>query len=1228
VPDNSVRVVQLLPFGVIKAIFPNEGANKLAQDLDTFALPSRQRPLDIAASRNLTVTGPVDLVQGYTGILIQAPIFIAGVGPGELFGQSKGATNCSICAFNSTYQDKFWGFVQAVTDFRFILHNLAPLEQPSGLVGLLLSSSSSQGWGLFKIELTLLVRNSSTVTTLPGTLSAGYEYTLMRLGSGITNTSSPATFSGALTVAQVPFGKPPREPVSAFITSATDNWMLQVGLPNGWTNKGRQAGLLVMVVVLSLLLSVMLASLLLGSSDSAEEDPDAAEEDPDADEATHLMKPFRKHLTNWILELAASFSLALRALPRGDTGPTHPTVYNYKELLLTILPERLFDQVTRTRSFLDKSNHWTGHYLTARAPANIILDMMSDFLEGKQPSVKDIMVVKTTIMQARNIYAPHDFVKELKRCNMDDDVAEAIGNIVGHTPNACDNAEVFDAEDPHQTSMHKSLSLSCGNSADAASVSTLYGALGLLMAEAPITRSTRGTPATSLLTSSRPVSLLNVASVSSSCSAALDTLVSPLTPASPIPGPNITNTSTVPVPNNPILPGRQGASQLCPLANRSRIQPTTWNTVSHAVRPIGIPATEPAAGAHITLHSSATSTTPVNLGDVGRQQPASMLQQAEMVVGSHPSSADQELGRAAGEQKSPVPAGREVEGRLGKARPFALDISVLPSSLESMAGASSVPTLQSPAGASPTSRCRGTSQDCSHRQALSNGRSAPYPGSPAMVALVAFPGKHSSTTPPELQPSLRSPAALTGRTAVEESSRNTYHASQVHPYRQAAILRSSTSPGAAADAVLVAKDGPQPVWEGSQQDAAGAGAASLTPVSSQLYARQWVLLCPVMDQVEQLLGQARTAWSFDMWQLHEASRGHALSTLVFYLLNTTGLLDSLALDRLKLCRFLRAIEEAYLPQPYHNKIHAADVVQAFFVILTRSGMLPLYADPLTQLACLLAAAVHDLEHQGLTNDYLIASEHPLAQLYNDRSPMENHHLTRMFALLRVPEYAFLTSSMKRTDRALLRKIIIDQVLATDMRSHFSLTTQFSTLHRLGSPPPLASLLGCANSSSTLPAAGGAWEAAAGSTGSCRDSGARRGSEGSSCGRSQEFSGQSRKVGLETEAGAAPVTAVAPLDETERMLSLQIALKLADLSNLAKERDVYLKWVACLEEEAFLQGDKEKAAGLPVSPLYDRDKPGITKSQTKAVLGHVLTIGDLRRIRPLYLCLRIMCSHRQ
>ena len=39
-----------------------------------------------------------------------------------------------------------------------------------------------------------------------------------------------------------------------------------------------------------------------------------------------------------------------------------------------------------------------------------------------------------------------------------------------------------------------------------------------------------------------------------------------------------------------------------------------------------------------------------------------------------------------------------------------------------------------------------------------------------------------------------------------------------------------------------------------------------------------------------------------------------------------------------------------------------------------------------------------------------------------------------------------------------------------------------------------------------------------------------------------------------------------------------------------------KWVHLLEEEMFTQGDLEKQRGYPVSPLMDRDKGGITKSQ--------------------------------
>ena len=43
----------------------------------------------------------------------------------------------------------------------------------------------------------------------------------------------------------------------------------------------------------------------------------------------------------------------------------------------------------------------------------------------------------------------------------------------------------------------------------------------------------------------------------------------------------------------------------------------------------------------------------------------------------------------------------------------------------------------------------------------------------------------------------------------------------------------------------------------------------------------------------------------------------------------------------------------------------------------------------------------------------------------------------------------------------------------------------------------------------------------------------------------------------------------------------------------------------LEEEFFRQGDKEKALGLPMSPLFDRAKQGVSKSQVVSDTCHML-----------------------
>lgn len=68
-------------------------------------------------------------------------------------------------------------------------------------------------------------------------------------------------------------------------------------------------------------------------------------------------------------------------------------------------------------------------------------------------------------------------------------------------------------------------------------------------------------------------------------------------------------------------------------------------------------------------------------------------------------------------------------------------------------------------------------------------------------------------------------------------------------------------------------------------------------------------------------------WRFDAFKLAEATGGHPMSALGFYLIMRSGLIESLQLDGPALARFLRKIEDSYPDNPYHNKTHSADVLQ-------------------------------------------------------------------------------------------------------------------------------------------------------------------------------------------------------------------------------------------------------------------------------------------------------------
>ena len=57
-----------------------------------------------------------------------------------------------------------------------------------------------------------------------------------------------------------------------------------------------------------------------------------------------------------------------------------------------------------------------------------------------------------------------------------------------------------------------------------------------------------------------------------------------------------------------------------------------------------------------------------------------------------------------------------------------------------------------------------------------------------------------------------------------------------------------------------------------------------------------------------------------------------------------------------------------------------------------------------------ASLVHDYQHGGLNNDFLIKTAHPLAITYSDDSPLEHHHLAAATRVFFDPECMYLLVS--------------------------------------------------------------------------------------------------------------------------------------------------------------------------------------------------------------------------
>lgn len=178
-------------------------------------------------------------------------------------------------------------------------------------------------------------------------------------------------------------------------------------------------------------------------------------------------------------------------------------------------------------------------------------------------------------------------------------------------------------------------------------------------------------------------------------------------------------------------------------------------------------------------------------------------------------------------------------------------------------------------------------------------------------------------------------------------------------------------------------------------------------------------------------------WDFNIFALEPYTKSH-LRVITMACMAELNLSDHIDFDDSKLENFLNEIEKSYNDNPYHNSLHAADVVQTTYHFCTKGRLID--ASGMTKIstaALILAASVHDTNHGGVTNHFLISTSSPLALEYNDCSPLENMHVATAFKILNVPANNFM-ERLSPSTRKEIRRLIIAIVLATDNDRHFSL----------------------------------------------------------------------------------------------------------------------------------------------------------------------------------------------
>lgn len=243
------------------------------------------------------------------------------------------------------------------------------------------------------------------------------------------------------------------------------------------------------------------------------------------------------------------------------------------------------------------------------------------------------------------------------------------------------------------------------------------------------------------------------------------------------------------------------------------------------------------------------------------------------------------------------------------------------------------------------------------------------------------------------------------------------------------------------------------------------------------------------------------------------------------------------IDTTKLSNFLFELRNHYISSnQYHNERHGADVGQTIASYLKSSEIIEMCMLPdIDILSILIAAIGHDVGHTGQNNNFHINSKSIYALTYHDKSCLENYHIYLVFKILLKPENN-IVNSLKNEEYKILRKRIIESILATDMSLHDTILSKMQT---------------------------------------------------------KLMSWNENKKENPNELFINPESTTL-FDDQQKVINLLIHS--ADISHNTKPFPLSEKWTELLTEEFHAQGDKEKSLNLPISFLCDRTTSNVPKSQ--------------------------------